>query len=145
MPPHFFLQAFLSCFCWHAVPNAQSRCCFEHLLSPQQTGHTLMMWNTMTNSPVSDVLCRCHHYLYLPPAWPAVPRHGPYSQRTMLPQVAGSIWGVSLGAERRSVVQSAGEAAGVGEAVLSQMGQGSQMRMKALKIKRCGKNPQNLE
>lgn len=72
---------------------------------------------------------------YLPRAWAAMPRHGPYSLRTMLPQAAGSIWGASLGVERHSVVQSAGEAAGVGEAVLYQTDQGFQMRMKALKIK----------
>lgn len=63
MPPHFFLQALLSRFCWHAVPSAQPRCCCEHLLSPQQTGHTLMRWSTVTSSLLSDVLCRCHHCL----------------------------------------------------------------------------------
>lgn len=72
---------------------------------------------------------------YLPPVWPAMPSHDPYSLKTTLPQVAGSTWGVSLGVEQHFVVQSAGEAAGVGEAALYQMDQGSQMRTKALEIK----------
>lgn len=51
--------------------------------------------------------------------------------RMMLPQVAGSIWVVSLGAKQCSVELSAGEAAGVGGSVLYQMHQGSQKMMKA--------------
>lgn len=73
------------------------------------------------------------------PAWPSMPSLASCLPRMMLPQVAGSIWVVSLGAKWHSVGQFAGEAAGVGVAVPYQMDQGSQKTMKAL-ITKGGKN-----
>lgn len=73
------------------------------------------------------------------PAWPSMPSLASCLPRMMLPQVAGSISVVSLGAKWRSVGRFAGEAAGVGVAVPYQMDRGSQKTMKAL-ITKGGKN-----
>lgn len=132
LPSCFFPSIFLSCFA--DCPKRSLQMFPQASRPPQHSGQMLTRWSMMTNTPLPDVLCRCYHCLAPCPA-----SLGSCLPRTMLPQVAGSIWVASLGAEQRSVGQSAGGAAGVGGAVLYQTDPGSQTRTKALtKIKKEG-------
>lgn len=124
----FFFPKHFCHFCLLAVLSAQSGSCCKHLPPRLQTGEVLPRWSIMSKSPLPKAFCRCHHTMSLPWLANCLASCLP---RTMLPQVSGSIWVVSLGAKRHTGGWSAGEAAGAGGAVPYQMDRGSQKTMKA--------------
>lgn len=57
-----FPQAFLSCFCWLAVPWAPSGSCHKHIPPQWLTREFLPRWSTILNSPLPKVFYMCHYY-----------------------------------------------------------------------------------